>query len=168
MSFSQTLSHRLLLFLLALSLSPARAQDAADTSAPNFTTRELEALANLPKIPERQKRLPGELAFAVFSFGQDGEDFFYLRDGKPERVFFNTGVVRRFQFGGDESGLTLYKRAKNPEGEFKFKPVGRATPPNGSRDGIILFHPTEKKATAESAGSPVRCLIYKDSGKVSD
>jgi hypothetical protein len=135
--------------IIAFASSSTRA-NAAEEIAPTFTSKEIENLSKLPKIPQRQKRKPGELAFAVFSFGKDGEDYFYLRDEKPERVLFNTGVVRRFQFGGEEGRLVIYKRMVNEEGEAKLVPVARVTPPSGSRDGIVLFKPSEDDGTKEA------------------
>lgn len=126
----------------------------AEDDGPAFTDRELEALANLPKIPERQKRAPGELAFAVFSYGKNGEDYFYLRDEKPERILFNTGVVRRFQFGGEAGRLVIYKRLANDEGELQFIPVGTVAPPSGSRDGIVLFRPNDADGTKKARKLP--------------
>lgn len=138
--------------IIALSLLvvsfPLLAQDDGGDSGPQFTEKELKDFDNLPPIPGYQKRKPGEISFAVVCSPTPNEDYFYIRDGKPEKIQFNSGTIRRFQSGVFPDGVVFLRVSK--ESESGYAAVGRAKP-GDAREGIIVFHP---KAESSDAGIP--------------
>ena len=108
-----------------------------------LTDADKKLFDNVPDIPGYQKRKPGEVAFAVVSPGSGSTEYYYMRDGGPEKIQINTGSIRRFQHGGfAEGGIVFYQRVENAESPSGLVAVGRADPA-GAGEGIIIFQPKE-------------------------
>lgn len=123
---------------ILIAIIPAIAQDDVEEVELQLTDEEVEMLAKLPGIPANQSRKPGEKAFAVISFGQPEEEFFYMRDGKPEKIHFNSGAIRRFQYGSFPGSIVFYRKPSDDEPQDKPIPIGKADI-GSAEDGIIVF-----------------------------
>lgn len=108
-----------------------------------LTDADKKLLERVPDIPGYQKRKPGEIAFAVVSPASGNTEYFYMRDGVPEKLQINTGSIRRFQHGVfGEEGIIFYQRVAESVNPSGFAAVGRAESA-GFGEGIIIFHPKE-------------------------
>jgi hypothetical protein len=140
------------LFLL-LGIGPVLAQDAGGDVELQLSEQEKETLKNLPPIPVYQKRKPGEISFAVVAATNGKEDYFYIHDGKPEKLQLNTGTIRRFQHGLFPGEIVFYKMTENAKKEQILAPAAKADP-GEAKDGIIVFSPEANKEGSGPATMP--------------
>lgn len=117
----------------------AQGQDEDLEEEESFTREELQELENLPAIPENQSRINGERSFAIFCYSNPDTELYYLRGGKPQRITFNVGSVRHFQYS-EQAQINLAKLGQDENGAPIYITIATVTPPSSSKDGIVILN----------------------------